>query len=218
MREYIRNVVKESGLVEKVKGKKIDLVIGSNGSIRMIKKANFMRWNKGLVNEIGLFEVLLDDKDLEYLEADCLLHNIGLINGKKGYHKRSYHIIMNGEHLHGYNAEDVKIIALFARHHKKKILKLNHDSLSEFTDEMKHKMRGLCTIIRLSEQICRPQSKISKTGKKEGSEVHWWRGVKKVVVERRRYSGVMVVEEIKWKMKKRLNHRVKGGKMLKYKV
>nr|GEV05332.1 reverse transcriptase domain-containing protein [Tanacetum cinerariifolium] len=56
MREYIRNVVKESRLVEKVKGEKIDLVIGSNGSIRMIKKANFMRWNKGLVNEIGLFE------------------------------------------------------------------------------------------------------------------------------------------------------------------
>lgn len=38
--------------------------------------------------------VLLDDKDLEYLEAACLLHNIGLITGKKGYHKRSYHIIM----------------------------------------------------------------------------------------------------------------------------
>nr|GFC08057.1 HD subdomain, putative isoform 2 [Tanacetum cinerariifolium] len=174
-------------------------------------------------------EVLLDDKDLEYLEADCLLHNIGLINGKKGYHKRSYHIIMNGEHLHGYNAEDVKITALFARHRKKKILKLNHDSLSEFTDEMKHKMRGLCTIIRLSEVLKEIQSLsvphvelshsqdcsklvISKTGKKEGSGVHWWRGVKKVVVERRRYSGVMVVEEIKWKMKKRLNHRVKGVK------
>ncbi|GKD58593.1 pentatricopeptide repeat-containing protein, partial [Tanacetum coccineum] len=32
----------------------------------------------------------------------------------------------------------------------------------------------------------------------EGSEVHWWRRVKKVVVKRRRYSGVMVVEEIEW--------------------
>nr|GFB28508.1 hypothetical protein [Tanacetum cinerariifolium] len=225
MREYIRNVVKESGLVDKVKGEKLDLVIGSSGSIRMIEKANFMRWNGGLVNEIGLFEgfrrewkfskeelrelvekmcddavdgkvfkkrsafilaavvlldevfelfgikemevsgfalgegviaeklaevydgfdlnanarwrsvlrlasrfcnkermtsaascasiaqgiftglrkwgeigerneVIFDDKDLEYLEAACLLHNIGSINGKKGYHKRSYHIIM----------------------------------------------------------------------------------------------------------------------------
>lgn len=37
--------------------------------------------------------VPLDDKDLEYLEAACLLHRIGLITGKKGYHKQSYNII-----------------------------------------------------------------------------------------------------------------------------
>lgn len=36
----------------------------------------------------------LDDKDLEYLEASCLLHNIGLSIEKKGYHKHSYSIIM----------------------------------------------------------------------------------------------------------------------------
>ncbi|GJW33668.1 hypothetical protein Tco_0053700 [Tanacetum coccineum] len=30
----------------------------------------------------------------------------------------------------------------------------------------------------------------------EGSGVYWWQRVEKVVVGRRRYSGVMVVEEI----------------------
>ncbi|GKD31878.1 hypothetical protein Tco_1242656 [Tanacetum coccineum] len=44
----------------------------------------------------------------------------------------------------------------------------------------------------------------------EGSGVHWWRRVKKVVVGRRRYCGVMVVEEVEWKKKKRLNYWVKG--------
>lgn len=39
------------------------------------------------------FNAILDDKDLEYLEAACFLHNIGIITGKKGYHKQSYHII-----------------------------------------------------------------------------------------------------------------------------
>ncbi|GJR72531.1 putative exopolyphosphatase [Tanacetum coccineum] len=207
MREYIRNVVKESRLVEKVEGEKIDLVIGSSGSIKMIKKlskeelrelieklcddkvdgkvfkkrsafilaavvlmdeifelfgikeievSGFPLEEGVIAKKLGIFtglikrgeigernEVLLDDKDLEYIEAACLLHNIGLINGKKGYHKRSYHIIMNGENLNGYNAEKIKIIVLLARHHRKKILKLNHDSLSEFTDEMKHKMSFL---------------------------------------------------------------------------
>lgn len=38
--------------------------------------------------------VPLDHKDLEYLEAACLLHNVGLFLGEKGYHKQSYSIIM----------------------------------------------------------------------------------------------------------------------------
>lgn len=40
------------------------------------------------------FAASLDDKDLEYLEAASLLHNIGFFIGKKGYHKQSYDIIM----------------------------------------------------------------------------------------------------------------------------
>ncbi|CAL5378624.1 unnamed protein product [Camellia sinensis] len=92
----------------------------------------------------------LVDKDLEYLEAACLLHNIGLFNGKKGYHKQSYHIIMNGDQLHGYDSEEVKIIALLARHHRKKFPKLDHHSLQGFTKEVKQKFRILCAIIRVS--------------------------------------------------------------------
>ncbi|KAI3810456.1 hypothetical protein L1987_20068 [Smallanthus sonchifolius] len=301
MREHIRAVVRESGLIENVLQHKIDIAVGSSGSIRMIEKAIFMGYSGDLVNEIGLLEgyrrdwkftreelkslveklceeesggeeagkvrnwkgffktrsvfivaavilleeifgllgveemevsgyalgegviaeklaevfdgfdlnanarwrsvlrlasrfnnkkrmtsaascasisqeiftglrkwnkiddqrnqvALLDEKDLEYLEAACLLHNTGLITGKKGYHKRSYHIIMNGEHLHGYNTEEVKLIALLVRHHRKKFLQLDHDSLREFTDEMKHKFRVLCIIIRLSAILKQYQS------------------------------------------------------------
>lgn len=300
MREYIRAVVNESGLIEKVLEEKIEIAVGSSGSIRMIEKAIFMGYSSDLMNEIGLLEgyrrdwkfsreelkglvaklceeetesegekvnnrrgffktrsafivaavilleeifvlleikeievsgyalgegviaeklaefyngfdlnanarwrsvlrlasrfnnkkrmtsaascasiaqgiftglkkwsetdneqnkvISLDDKDLEYLEAACLLHNIGLITGKKGYHKRTYCIIMNGEQLHGYNREEVKLIALLARHHRKKLLHPGHDSLREFTDEMKHKLRVLCTIVRLSAVLKQCQS------------------------------------------------------------
>lgn len=41
-------------------------------------------------------EYELSTKDLEYLEAACLLHGVGLLNGRKGYHKQSYHMIMVG--------------------------------------------------------------------------------------------------------------------------
>ncbi|XP_052194125.1 uncharacterized protein LOC127802390 isoform X2 [Diospyros lotus] len=98
-------------------------------------------------NKLG---VSLNDKDLEYLEAACLLQSIGLLTGKKGYHKESYRMIMNGDHLHGYNSEEVKMIALLAKHHRKKFPKLDHHSLEGLTKEMKQKFRILCVIIRVS--------------------------------------------------------------------
>lgn len=48
------------------------------------------RWNE-LNNEIVMY---FEEQDFEYLEAACLLHNIGLYAGKKGYHKKSYCMVM----------------------------------------------------------------------------------------------------------------------------
>ncbi|KAJ8572816.1 hypothetical protein K7X08_009327 [Anisodus acutangulus] len=99
------------------------------------------------------FVVSLEDKDVEYLEAACLLHKIGLYVGKKGYHKQSYHIIMNGDHLHGYNEEEVKLIALLVRHHRKKLPECDHVVPEELTEEMRGKFRILCAILRVSAAV-----------------------------------------------------------------
>lgn len=48
------------------------------------------------LTEVG--NASLNDKDIEYVEAACLLHTIGLFTGKKGYHKRSYQMIMVSIH------------------------------------------------------------------------------------------------------------------------
>jgi exopolyphosphatase/pppGpp-phosphohydrolase len=82
------------------------------------------------------FKVILDDKDLEYLEAACFLHNIGIITGKKGYHKQSYHIIKNGDHLHSYTAEEIELIAMLVRYQRKKFPKLDRAPLKGFTGEV----------------------------------------------------------------------------------
>ncbi|XVE89580.1 hypothetical protein DITRI_Ditri20bG0007500 [Diplodiscus trichospermus] len=109
-----------------------------------------LRRSKELGNDGVKLTVPIDGKGLEYLEAACLLHNIGLFTGKKGYHKQSYHIIMNGNQLHGYSAEEVKFIALLTRHHRKKLPKFDDASFNEFGEEAKLKFRVLCAIIRLS--------------------------------------------------------------------
>uniref|UniRef100_A0A1J3IRF8 Exopolyphosphatase n=1 Tax=Noccaea caerulescens TaxID=107243 RepID=A0A1J3IRF8_NOCCA len=96
------------------------------------------------------FSVILDEKDLEYLEAACFLHNIGIITGKKGYHKQSYHIIKNGDHLHSYTAEEVELIAMLTRYQRKKFPKLDRPPVKNFTVETRRKFIIMCLIIRLS--------------------------------------------------------------------
>lgn len=94
--------------------------------------------------------VCLEEKDFEYLEAAILLHNIGRVIGKKGYHKCSYQIIKNGGHLQGYSTEDIELIALLARFHRQKFPKCDNAFLQELPLEMKEKIRVLCVIVRLS--------------------------------------------------------------------
>ncbi|KAI3881382.1 hypothetical protein MKW92_053342 [Papaver armeniacum] len=234
MRDYIRSVIYESGIVEKVKEIGFDIAVSSSGTIKSIEKAVSLRYgcdlsglvvanggefsrdlkfNKeeligvveklceggdddkemrrngffkrrsefilvGAVLLLEIFEILgikeleemfkglrksdelanhqfldtvsLDEKDLEYLEAACLLHNIGLFIGKKGYHKHSHRIIKNGEHLHGYSTEEVELIALLARHHRKKFPKSTQGSFEGFPKELKEKFKVLCAILRIS--------------------------------------------------------------------
>ncbi|KAI3881383.1 hypothetical protein MKW92_053343 [Papaver armeniacum] len=108
-----------------------------------------LRKSDELANHQFLDTVSLDEKDLEYLEAACLLHNIGLFIGKKGYHKHSHRIIKkisfsrsNGEHLHGYSTEEVELIALLARHHRKKFPKSTQGSLEVFPKEVFNEKSG----------------------------------------------------------------------------
>ncbi|KAL3627993.1 hypothetical protein CASFOL_028095 [Castilleja foliolosa] len=91
---------------------------------------------------------VLNDRDLEYLDAANLLHNIGIYTGKKGYHKQSYFLIMNGDHLHGYTKEEIELIAMLVRYHRKKFPK--RDVLRRSGEEVKQKFRILCTILRVA--------------------------------------------------------------------
>ncbi|KAI3964884.1 hypothetical protein MKX01_021780 [Papaver californicum] len=59
-------------------------------------------------------------------------------------------IAKNGQHLHGYSTEEVELIALLARHHRKKFPKSTQGSLEGFPKEVKEKFKILCAIMRIS--------------------------------------------------------------------
>ncbi|KAK9161678.1 hypothetical protein Syun_008019 [Stephania yunnanensis] len=102
----------------------------------------------------------LNEKDLECVEAACILHNIGQYVGKEGYHKQSYHMIKGGDYLHGYNVEEVKLISLLVRHHRKKFPKCDHHSFRGLPEEITKKFRILCAIVRVSIAVQRQQGSI----------------------------------------------------------
>ncbi|WCJ43019.1 Guanosine-5'-triphosphate 3'-diphosphate pyrophosphatase [Euphorbia peplus] len=144
----------------------------------------------------------LDEKDLEYLEAACFLHNIGLCAGKKGYHKQTYQIIMNCESLHGYSTEEVKLIALLARYHRKKFPKFDHSTLHLISVETKERFTILCVIMRISVILQQSYSLNFKDVKVSHSR----EGVKLVLREANTKSGLLVGEDVENELRKELAH------------
>ncbi|XP_038716576.1 exopolyphosphatase isoform X3 [Tripterygium wilfordii] len=80
------------------------------------------------------------------------VHLATRFNGKKRMKSATEcaRIANNGGHLNGYDAEEVKLIALLTKHHRKKFPKYDHASFMEFSEEVRQKFRILCVIIRLS--------------------------------------------------------------------
>ncbi|XP_022719506.1 uncharacterized protein LOC111277363 isoform X4 [Durio zibethinus] len=231
MRKYIRNVIKESGLVEKVKNFGFEVAVGSSGTIRAIEKAVFKGYGLDFVDNEALFRECKRDWRFNREELKSVVERLCKGEGQKvrrdGFFKRRSESIVaggvlleeifdllgikemlvsgyglregviadtlakvfddgydlnanarfrsllrlakrfngkrkttsaaecasiarNGNNLHGYSAEEVKLIALVTRHHRKKLPKFDHASFSEFGEEDKQKFRVLCTIIRLS--------------------------------------------------------------------
>lgn len=56
MREYIRKVVQESGIIERIKEYGFEMAVGSSGTIRAIEKAVFLDYGRRLIDNDQLLE------------------------------------------------------------------------------------------------------------------------------------------------------------------
>lgn len=92
----------------------------------------------------------VDENYINLMEAAIMLHSIGMFVNHKGYHKHSYYLIKNNEHLHGYSPMEIEVIALLARYHRKKFPRYKHDCLSKLPQEVQKKVVALSAIIRIA--------------------------------------------------------------------
>jgi exopolyphosphatase/guanosine-5'-triphosphate,3'-diphosphate pyrophosphatase len=99
----------------------------------------------------------LTDREREWLEYAALLHDIGVHISYESHHKHSYYLISNGD-LRGFEPEEVELIALVARYHRRATPKKRHELLRRLPRIRRRTIATLAAMLRLAESLDRSHS------------------------------------------------------------
>ena len=97
------------------------------------------------------------DKEREWLEFGSYLHDIGNHISFKGHHRHSYYLIKNGN-LRGFAPEEIEMIALLARYHRRATPKAEHDLIADLTRGTRKTVEVLSAFLRLAETLDRSRN------------------------------------------------------------
>ncbi len=139
------------------------------GSVMKLgENANFDRQHsfQVLAFAVKIFDFLKDRYSLTaddrvYLEASCILHDIGHHISANAHHKHSYYMIRNSELL-GFNDKEIEIIANTARYHRKSHPKSKHESFGKLDPDSRELVRKLSGILRIADALDRSHKSIVK--------------------------------------------------------
>jgi exopolyphosphatase/guanosine-5'-triphosphate,3'-diphosphate pyrophosphatase len=86
----------------------------------------------------------------DYLEAGALLANVGLFISHSKHHLHSYYVVRNSEVLTGFTDNEIEIIALLARYHRKSAPKDRHPEFAALRPADQEVVRTLAGILRVA--------------------------------------------------------------------
>jgi exopolyphosphatase / guanosine-5'-triphosphate,3'-diphosphate pyrophosphatase len=92
----------------------------------------------------------LDASAREYLEAGALLANVGLFVSHNRHHLHGYYVIRNSDRLAGFTDDEVEIIALLARYHRKSSPKPSHEPFARLQPDDQRVVRVLAGLLRVA--------------------------------------------------------------------
>ncbi len=96
----------------------------------------------------------LGDREKEWLEFAALLHDVGHHISFERHHRHSYYLIKNGD-LRGFEPEEIEIIALVARYHRRATPKKDHEGYADLDTRLRQVVRVLSACLRMAESLDR---------------------------------------------------------------
>jgi exopolyphosphatase/guanosine-5'-triphosphate,3'-diphosphate pyrophosphatase len=96
----------------------------------------------------------LKARDRELLEYGAVLHDVGQSISFARHHKHSYYLIRNAD-LRGFDAEEIEVMALLARYHRKGTPSLRHESYRALSAERRKAVSGMAALLRVADALDR---------------------------------------------------------------
>jgi exopolyphosphatase/guanosine-5'-triphosphate,3'-diphosphate pyrophosphatase len=101
----------------------------------------------------------MSDREREWLEFASLMHDIGAHISFVRHHRHSYYLIKNGD-LRGFTPEEIEVIALIARYHRRGTPKQSHDEYASLPAPRRRAVKALASILRVAESLDRSHGQL----------------------------------------------------------
>jgi exopolyphosphatase/guanosine-5'-triphosphate,3'-diphosphate pyrophosphatase len=101
----------------------------------------------------------LTDRSRELLEYAAVMHDIGTHISYPRHHLHSYYLIKNGD-LRGFDPEEIEIMALIARYHRRGSPKKSHGDYARLSSPSRRSVRILASILRVAEGLERSHTQV----------------------------------------------------------
>jgi exopolyphosphatase/guanosine-5'-triphosphate,3'-diphosphate pyrophosphatase len=101
----------------------------------------------------------LDAREREWLEYGALLHDVGVHISYKNHHKHSYYLVRHGD-LRGFEPEEIEIIGLITRYHRRGTPKKNHEGFETLGQDARRVVKRLSAFVRLAEALDRSHAQL----------------------------------------------------------
>ncbi len=104
----------------------------------------------------------LSKSDAELLEFSALLHDIGFHVAAHRHHRHTEYLIQSHE-MSGFTRDEVNILALVGRYHRKAAPHKNHVAFAELSKVDRRRVRHLTAILRIADALDRTQARLVRS-------------------------------------------------------